>query len=498
MKRFFILAGMVVLGTGLVCALGIGYFLWTEGHGSTATAATPPAATPAAVVPAPPVRLRPLPDVDALARRLPYHQEVYAKVRDEALAAYAQMHPGSHPFDAEARETLKLASYLWVWGDYYGEGLWPIAIAHGRHVEDQGCLDQIWNSLYEIHWYADHRSSDDQSASQLTACENRLGLSAYPADFKLWAYHAAIGNLISAKTDSAVQPPLSTSLQALPDLAAKAVACYRDLIRQRAPPAFLYQVGCTLLQAAQNDEPTLKQISTGLDQAFAAEDRSNPLSDVLDGQFYVNDAWNARGCGYAQTVTQEGWNLLAQRLGRADDMLTDIYARSPSEPGLAKSMMTVVLGEQKPRDQMELWFQRGLQVNPNDFSLYMAKRWYLLPRWYGSDQDVWNFGLECAKSTNWAAKIPMVLVEAVSDRADRDPTTYAQPEIWGPLEKVYREYLSRFPNSIHYRSLFALSAAQGGHWDVAKEQFKILGDDWDPDVFPDTLYADTIRAVNAH
>lgn len=160
-------------------------------------------------------------------------------------------------------------------------------------------------------------------------------------------------------------------------------------------------------------------------------------------------------------------------------------------------MLVTALGEQLPRDQMEMWFQRGQGVDGNLFSLYMAKRRYLLPRWYGSDQDLWKFGTECAQSANWAAKIPIVLAECIGDRAENDSTVFAQPEIWQPLEKTYREFLSRYPASRHYRSLFALNAAQGGHWDVAREQLKILGEEWDPEVFPDNLHAETLQKVNA-
>ena len=270
------------------------------------------------------------------------------------------------------------------------------------------------------------------------------------------------------------------------------------MIRQHPSHAYLYVVGYSLLDAAQSDESTLKQVSMGLDKAFEEEDRNNPQADVLDGQFYISDAWNARGSGWANAVTQQGWQLFAERLSRANAILNGVYARTPQEPGVARSMMTVVLGAQLPRDQMELWFQRGQAVEGNLFGLYMAKRWYLLPRWYGSDAEVWNFGLECSSSSNWAAKIPILLAESITDRAGNDPTVYAQPEIWQPLEKVYRDYLTHYPASTHYRSLFALGAAQGGHWDVAKEQFKLLGSDWDPDVFPDTLYADTVRMVSAH
>jgi hypothetical protein len=236
----------------------------------------------------------------------------------------------------------------------------------------------------------------------------------------------------------------------------------------------------------------------GIDRAFQAEDRENTTADLLDAQFYVDDAWCARGSGYSNTVTTEGWQLFGERLTAANQMLADLFAKQPANPRIANVMMTVVLGRQLPRDQMELWFQRGIKADPDNFSLYMKKRWYLLPRWYGSDDEVWNFGLECSTSTNWSAKIPIMLAESITDAADRDPSVYARPEVWTPLEKVYRDYLDRYPKSVHYRSLFAKSAVAGEHWDVAHEEFKILGDDWDRGVFKNSEYADMTNLVATH
>jgi hypothetical protein len=441
--------------------------------------------------------LQPLPDVDALARRIPYDQDGYQRVRDQALAAYAQLHPGIHSYDPEARETLKLACYLFVWNDYYGEGLWPLLASHAHRLE-LACADPVWNALYDIYFYQDWHSNNGGEIRRMNGTETALGLEPYPAGLRLWYCETVISNMLAARDDETDRAALGSSLDALPGMADAAVSFYRQIVPDHPSHVFLYRAGVSLLDAVSGDEPTLKQVSTGLDQAFAAEDRGNAQAQVLDGSFYTKDAWCARGYGYANTVTPEGWRLFADRLARANGILNGVYTQNPKEPGVATGMMTVVLGQEKPRDQMELWFQRGIQADGNVFEIYMDKRWYLLPRWYGTDQDVWNFGLECAQSDDWAAKIPMLLVEGIEDRAENDSDVFTQPEIWDPLEKVYREYLTRYPDSIHYRSLFARSAAQGGHWAVAKEQFKILGNRWDIELFPGHSYQEMLREVNAH
>ncbi|MBW8782580.1 MAG: hypothetical protein JF599_11935 [Verrucomicrobia bacterium] len=47
-----------------------------------------------------------------------------------------------------------------------------------------------------------------------------------------------------------------------------------------------------------------------------------------------------------------------------------------------------------------------------------------------------------------------------------------------------------------YRSRLAKYAALGGHWQVAKEQFKILGDNWDQRTFSKSEYAQMTKAAD--
>src|SRR5271155_182325 len=104
MKRILFLAGIVILGTALVSGGIIAWMVFSPGSfpGSSSTAEVCP----------PPRKLRPLPDANALAARMKYDQDIYQKVRDEALAAYAKLNPMPRPSDDEARAALRLIAYL--------------------------------------------------------------------------------------------------------------------------------------------------------------------------------------------------------------------------------------------------------------------------------------------------------------------------------------------------------------------------------------------------
>jgi hypothetical protein len=138
---------------------------------------------------------------------------------------------------------------------------------------------------------------------------------------------------------------------------------------------------------------------------------------------------------------------------------------------------------------MEMWFQRGIAADPDDYDVYHRKFMYLRPRWYGTPEDLYKFGVECVRTGNWSSNIPMILVDAIDDLGEGNPGIYSKPEIWEPLEKVFREYLQRYPESMGCRSRFAKCAALGGHWKAAKEQFDLLGRNWSTSVFKQQEYA---------
>jgi uncharacterized membrane protein len=414
MKRILFLAGIVVVGTALVCGVVFAWQVLVPQFFS-------PDPSPAGIAHLPSPAVHPLPDADALAARLPHDQDVYRKVRDEALAAYAKLHPTPAPVDDEAHATLKLIAYLSVWDDYYGEGLRQML---NGHLDRMGNSDPTWPVFCIVDNFMHHHSNNEAYATQVAHEMIAYDSTPYPALFRLCALRASLKDLIYPQIDPDIH--LGHAPDALPELANRAVADYRALLDNNFRHYFFYAQADILFDTAQADEATITAISTGLDHALAANQPGSSLDQVVDADFFTNYAWTARGSDVASTVTSSGWQLMAQRLQRAEQILVPLYDKAPQEADMvSRAMMPVVLGEQQPRDQMELWFQRGIQADPDNFGIYMAKRWYLLPRWYGSDEEVWAFGLECAKSDNWSAKIPMILIEAISDAGDRDPSVYA-------------------------------------------------------------------------
>jgi len=429
----------------------------------------------------------PLPNIDAMAARMKNYQDTYRQIRDDSLAAFVKAHP-QVPVDDEIKVFMGIQAYLWVWGDPYGEGLWSQGSRIAEHLMTRAIIDWSVNMLLVESRLVSSHSSADSDAQYTNFATLRLVQTAYPFELKMQGCATALGNLVNYKTESNGDPN-GNSFRSAPYLFIAWGDGYRHMFKSKFSHEQLYSAGAHLLGVCQNDEKLLNLAIAEIDEIFNENDPTNPVKLALDGQYFVNAAWCARGSGWANTVTDQGSQKFTECLAKADDILETAYAKYPAEGEMARAMIDVELGQGKGRDQMEIWFQRAIKANPDDYAAYKAKEWYLQPRWYGSVEDIISFGNECVKTGNWAANIPMIFPTGIAEASDQDPTLYSRDDIWQPLEKVYREFLSRYPDSVNYRTYFAKHAYDGGHKDIAREQFKILGDNWDRSIVPEADHA---------
>lgn len=475
MKKIAIAFGVFLLGYAFLA-----YNYHQKQAASAAAAAKQAEATP---VPEPPLP-REL-DVDAMAARMKKNREVYEKLRDDTLAAYAALHPDHDNFKNRAAETIRLGAYLWVWGDYYGEDLWATLTDDAGHSRiDYTRADPLIDMLDDWAYYVGSYSKTGEAFDRLRKDMNELAPTNYPAEFKFSCAAAYIRMVADSRAnDKENKYHLTKYFEQGKEMPPKAGDYYKELIGKKLPDAILYEHGEQLLSELDGDEESLNAAWTALDGAYQDAASTSPVRKVLEGAYYVDDAWSARGHGWAKDVAESQWPIFRRRMAKASDILTAVYNNSPLKSYIAVQMIDTTLGLENGRDQMEQWFKSAVADDPDSYRAYWCKADFLLPRWYGTPGDLYKFGMECVATGNWHARIPMIFPVAMEYiTVDDSGEVYKVPEIWTPLEKIYREYLTRYPEARVYRTKFARSAALGGHWKVAKEQFDLLGDGWSRDV----------------
>ena len=429
----------------------------------------------------------PAPDVDAMAARMKTDVDTYQKIRDEALAEYARRNPNPAPYDDRVKAVIRLYACLWTWSDFYGECLGARGTALAVEAQRMGCRDPILQAFLDSWEWSNYYTPTEEDAEALNQRTDDFLATGYPAALKLYACETMLDDMAEFKDD--VKPSAdSAAMQTREHFVEAWGSNYRELIKQHVSQTLLFMKGEHVGYITQSDEPILDDLVAEQERDFNETDPHNPLRLEMDASFYVNDAWNARGADTADTVTSQGWDYFGQRLQRAKAILDPLYNYYPQEIGTCLVMLEVSLDDGGTRYDMEKWFDRAMKIDPDSYEACQRKVWYLQPRWDGSQAEAVAFGRECAKGGNWESKIPMILGKAYSGVGDSAPAIYADTSNWSELGPLYREYLKRYPDAVNYRTCFAFHAYNGGHFDTALEEFKILGNDWDRTVIDDDKY----------
>lgn len=242
------------------------------------------------------------------------------------------------------------------------------------------------------------------------------------------------------------------------------------------PEAEIFSLGNDLVPLMWNTNLTAR-LWPPIEKALIPRHGTVPAAQYLIGRMYSDWAWQARGSGYADTVTDEGWKLFAERLERAEVALRAAWSLSQKMPQIADAMIWVCIGRSYPRVEMERWFRRGQELAPGYNQLYESKAEYLMPKWHGSEAQVLEFGRECVVSTNVAGK-PRLLLVSIHESLERagrksrqvDRSYFARASVWSDLKSAFEAYADGAPTVGTWNKSFAKYAWYAQDWETLNRQ----------------------------
>jgi hypothetical protein len=183
----------------------------------------------------------------------------------------------------------------------------------------------------------------------------------------------------------------------------------------------------------------------------------------------INQAWEDRGRGFANTVKDEGWESFGKHLEKAQSLLEAAWQKNPSNAHTAYLMMQVELGQGQGRDRMQQWFDRAMTLATNYYDAAKLMSFYLEPRWYGSEDEALEFARSCVASTNWGGTVPLVLSDlhhslANFQKRGDSPEYWLRPEVWDDVRASYERFLALNPDESGYRHNYASDAYLCGRY----------------------------------
>jgi hypothetical protein len=201
---------------------------------------------------------------------------------------------------------------------------------------------------------------------------------------------------------------------------------------------------------------------------------------LIRGGYYIQYAWDARGGGWASTVTDEQWRLMKERLGIARESLERSWTMKPLLD-TALRMQWVELGDSRGRKEMERWYKNAIELDPGNYQARMNKLNWIHEKWHGSVKEMLDFGKECLTDTNGSAALTLyeVQFELAKYHQLRGRGTEAeylkQPAVWRDVKLSFETFFAAHPNETGWRHNYALAAYKCEAWDDLRKQIKSMG-----------------------
>jgi hypothetical protein len=215
-------------------------------------------------------------------------------------------------------------------------------------------------------------------------------------------------------------------------------------------------------------------------------DKYRWLALVLEGETEINRAWAARGGGYVNTVSEEGWQGFRQHLAKARECLTRAWKLEPGLPLAPDRMIYVSLGD-SDITEMRAWFDRTVVAQIDYADAWSQMRWGLRPRWYGDTDSMLAFGVTALNTRRFDTDVPRKFLDSVGDveqemGLQQGRHIYDRDDVWPHLKDLYEGYIA-YPSQTGdsrdgWRSTYAVVAYLAGNYEAARQQLQSLN--WQP------------------
>lgn len=335
-----------------------------------------------------------------------------------------------------------------------------------RRAVDQGCLDPFIRYIRLRQRYEYAELPNEKMAQESVAVVDALHQAHYPPLIRAYALARALticdavwGNRDPATRQRLIEMRWTATLECIE----------ADNMDERLTRPLVEMLNDSYQNSKSNREAAFKRIDAALIRRFG----DCASIHLLRGKRAIDRAWEARGGGYANTVTQEAWTTFGRELLTASKELECAWQLDPKEVSIAENMITVCMGLGLPRNAMEEWFNKGIATGQDGSNLCDGKLYYLAARWHGSLEQQLEFARECLQHPEYgrAAVLSLWQTHKSHQSVNQLPRSYyAQPAVWNDIKQSFSKYFQVYPDAVPLRMRYAYHAWLAKDWKTLSEQ----------------------------
>jgi hypothetical protein len=334
---------------------------------------------------------------------------------------------------------------------------------------EAGCDDPMVHYLY-IRFSPDETNTGTALADEMAATAKDLEQSPYPPIRRFYAAARGIQQFMTAYRTNAGDQPAAHDLDYF--FGENMMATLTD---KTMPAEESFEVAYLCMSMTGRNPEGYQRAYQKLEPLMFASWPNDSTTWLFKGYCYIQMAWIARGAGFANEITPQGWTGFSNNLAIADEALNKAWELDTKDERIPVQKMELAVAEEKPRSEMEMWFGRAMALDPNNSDACAEKLRYLQPIWYGSGPEMIAFGRECASNMDWGGTVPLTLVTAhlqiwqLMPDSEEKSNYWKQSEVWVDVKSAYDRFFDLNPTAVGYYHDYALYAYRAERWDVLNE-----------------------------
>jgi len=225
------------------------------------------------------------------------------------------------------------------------------------------------------------------------------------------------------------------------------------------------------------------------------EQKPNSISarTALAGS-YLHYGWEARGGGYADTVSDEGWRLFGERAAKARNVLEDALGHNLKDPELLLTLMLTARAEQWEPDQQMALFERAVAFEPDYYYYYRLEAENLLPKWEGEPGEMarWADAQANRIGGKKGDSIYYEIATYLNCACDSDRNLNGMS--WDRIKRGYAAVEQQYGPALDALNQLAYMAVMVNDSASARIIFQRIGDNWSKETWHNKKYFDDCRA----
>ena len=227
--------------------------------------------------------------------------------------------------------------------------------------------------------------------------------------------------------------------------------------------------------ACQPQEPeNMWQLHEQIHQEWEKKFPQSITARVASAGFLVSYAWHARGTGYANEVTDEGWRLFRERLASARTTLDQSASLTPKCPVMWQVQMDIALGQSWSKEDFAKLFEEAKAFEPQYFPYDLSQAKFLMPRWYGEEGD-WEAAAE--KEIERPGGLGLEgYARVISDQRGYYDDIFRETKAsWRKVQQGFELMLTKYPDSAEILNTYCRIACIAEDRPLAKKLFDRIG-----------------------